>query len=173
MTSLNLLPSTKAIFFTNSSIWLSYCKRNGYECSNEFKYHPTVFITRSNKYGTPFFKSMIHQIQNTYDCTFYGYVNGDIIFHSNLTNVLFFLKTLIDKHQLKDRILITGRRTNIFNYAIQSIRKDLHYNDDVLVTQAKNGTLFREDALVEESLPFDSIGLLHLHSNYIQLDKCL
>ena len=38
-----------------------------------------------------------------YECDFYGYVNGDILFHSNLTKVLVVIKNYIQQHKLKER----------------------------------------------------------------------
>lgn len=58
------------------------------------------------------------------------------------------LKSYIQSNRLQNRVLITGRRTNIFQFNIQSIQKDIRYNDDILEEKAKEGTLFREDALV-------------------------
>ena len=49
-----------------------------------------------------------------------------------------------------EQILLTGRRTNIFNNQIQSVRRDVEYNDNKLVESAKDGILFREDALVKK-----------------------
>lgn len=61
-------------------------------------------MNRSNEYGTPFFKSLIHKVEQTYECDFYGYVNGDILFHSNLTNVLVVIKNYIQRKILKERV---------------------------------------------------------------------
>ena len=60
-------------------------------------------LNRSNEYHTPFFKSLIHQVEKMYECDFYGYVNGDILFHSNLTKVLVVIKNYIQQHKLKER----------------------------------------------------------------------
>lgn len=59
---------------------------------------------RTNYAGTPYFKSLINRMEEMYSCYFYGYVNGDIVFHSNITEVLRGVISLIRKKELKQRV---------------------------------------------------------------------
>lgn len=59
---------------------------------------------RSNYAGTPYFKSLIHRLEEMHSCDFYGYVNGDIVFHSNITQVLEGVVSLIKEKKLKQRV---------------------------------------------------------------------
>lgn len=131
-----------------------------------------IFIS-SNEYGTPFFKSLVNRIQATYDCDFYGYVNGDILFHSNLTRVLSVIKSYMSQNILKRRVLLTGRRTNIFNFTTQLVSNDLKRNDDLLVSEGRNGSLFREDALVHFINRNQFVGLFHIYEFNLWLEFCI
>ena len=46
------------------------------------------------------------------------------------------------------KVLVTGRRTNIFDYNMRFITKDVHESDINIERAAQSGVLFREDALV-------------------------
>lgn len=59
---------------------------------------------RSNYAGTPYFKSLIHRLEEMHSCHFYVYVNGDIVFHSNITQVLEGVVSLIKEKKLKQRV---------------------------------------------------------------------
>ncbi|KAK8816903.1 hypothetical protein WA577_002697 [Blastocystis sp. JDR] len=136
--SLNSLPDVKAVVFTTDSFWLRYCKKNGLECSDVYE---------TNYAGTPYFKSLIHRMEEMHSCYFYGYVNGDIVFHSNITAVLKGVISLIREKKLKERVLVTGRRTNIFDYNMRFISSNVEENDRNIERAATKGVLFREDAL--------------------------
>ena len=60
---------------------------------------------RSNYAGTPYFKSLIQGLEAiNITCEYYGYVNGDIVFHSNITQVLEGVVSLIKEKKLKQRV---------------------------------------------------------------------
>ena len=56
----------------------------------------SVMIRRTNPYGTPFFKDMLIYLEDNYRSTFYGFCNGDILFHSALLLALQEIKRNID-----------------------------------------------------------------------------
>ena len=103
--SLNSLPDVKAVVFTTDSFWLRYCKKNGLECSDVYEFDRRRCMKyRTNYAGTPYFKSLIHRMEEMHSCYFYGYVNGDIVFHSNITAVLKGVISLIREKKLKERV---------------------------------------------------------------------
>ena len=65
---------------------------------------------RLNPSGLPFFSSMTEYLQNHYISRFYGYANGDIIFHSTLRDVL----QRIDNAIPSPHLLVVGRRYNVY-----------------------------------------------------------
>lgn len=46
------------------------------------------------------------------------------------------------------KVLVTGRRTNIFEYNMRFITSNVENNDKKIEIAATRGVLFREDALV-------------------------
>lgn len=138
ITSLNALPRTRVIVFTDSPSWLQYCKSMGFASSNSYE---------RNNCNTPFFKSMIQILQSTYTCEFYGYVNGDILLSSTIIDVLSNISLFIRKGLLHQRVLITGRRVNGEIPRLSSISSSFSKNDITIELMKKRGTLFREDAL--------------------------
>lgn len=46
------------------------------------------------------------------------------------------------------KVLVTGRRTNIFDYNMRFISSNVEENDSNIERAATKGVLFREDALV-------------------------
>ena len=70
-------------------------------------------IPRANNHGTPYISDMLDVIMNndTYDSTFYGFANGDILFDTSLSETL---KSLASRRDSLPRapIMITGQRTN-------------------------------------------------------------
>ena len=70
------------------------------------------FDRSTNPYGTPFFKPMVEYVQDHFQSTFYGYCNGDLLFHSDLISALHSLASKIETGALKSRVFIVGRRLN-------------------------------------------------------------
>lgn len=46
----------------------------------------------------------MERIENKYDGYFYGYCNGDLLFHSSLLNVLKVIRQRIQNGELDDRV---------------------------------------------------------------------
>ena len=61
------------------------------------------------------------------------------------------------------KVLVTGRRTNIFDYNMRFITKDVHENDINIERAAQSGVLFREDALV------GFCAIFHFHEDDVLL----
>lgn len=53
---------------------------------------------------------MTDWLQENYYSTFYGYVNGDILVHSSLFDIL----TMVSKKPISSHLLIVGRRYNTY-----------------------------------------------------------
>ena len=77
------------------------------------------FSTRTNKFGLPFFSSII-QVFSTVrhgsyplECLYYGYMNGDILIDSRLEEVFDHVRLHQLEGNLKPDILLVGRRTNV------------------------------------------------------------
>ena len=70
-------------------------------------------IPRVNDYGTPYLSEMLAVIMNndTYNSTFYGFANGDILFDSSFSETLKSL-TMRMKSLPPAPVLVTGQRTN-------------------------------------------------------------
>ena len=69
-------------------------------------------IPRTNEYGTPYISDMVDVIMNgTYDSTFYGFANGDILFDRSL---ILSLASMAEykKYVRKGPLLTVGKRTN-------------------------------------------------------------
>lgn len=129
--------------------------------------HSDTFIIRRNYCSTPFFKSMIQILRSTYSCDYYGYVNGDILLSSSLISVLSHISLFINEGRLHRRVLITGRRVNGDVPILSSISSSYFKNDITIESMKKEGTLFREDALVYLFLDYQIIGLFCVHKCHL------
>lgn len=165
--SLNALPRTRVIVFTDSPSWLQYCKSKRFAFNDSYE---------RNYCSTPFFKSMIQILRSTYSCDYYGYVNGDILLSSSLISVLSHISLFINEGRLHRRVLITGRRVNGDVPILSSISSSYFKNDITIESMKKEGTLFREDALdyfVFTNATYDFNSLLDvvigrpLYDNYL------
>ena len=87
-------------------------------------------------------------MQEKYACDYYGYINGDILLSSSIIQTLNNVSSLIQQQKLLPRVLITGRRTNGDVHLTSYISGRVLENDAVISKMAKEGSLFREDALV-------------------------
>ena len=87
-------------------------------------------------------------MQEKYACDYYGYINGDILLSSSIIQTLNNVSSLIQQQKLLPRVLITGRRTNGDVPLTSYISGRVLENDAVIAKMAKEGSLFREDALV-------------------------
>ncbi|KAK8813242.1 hypothetical protein WA158_002834 [Blastocystis sp. Blastoise] len=93
----------KFLLFTNSKHWIKRAKKYHIEYSTNFT---------TNEYGTPFFFPMLEYIESHYISSFYGFLNGDILLHGNIVNILDTVLQDIQTGKLYPQIMITGRRNN-------------------------------------------------------------
>ena len=94
-------------------------------------------LRRTHKSGVPFLKDMFKDIQKNHESTFYGYMNGDILFDQRLVETLSAVKQYF---HLVRNILVTGRR---INYKMRGEKID---KLDQVVHMSVNGTLFAPNA---------------------------
>ncbi|KAK8829554.1 hypothetical protein WA556_005472 [Blastocystis sp. ATCC 50177/Nand II] len=94
-------PSIKLVLFTDSEYWKERAREVGITWTEAFALNPN---------GLPYFSSMTEYLQDHYVSRFYGYVNGDIIFHSTLRDVLLRIDHAIPSPHL----LVVGRRYNAY-----------------------------------------------------------
>lgn len=108
---------------------------------------PFLSFDRSmNPYGTPFFKPMVEYVQDHFQSTFYGYCNGDLLFHSDLISTLHSLASKIETGALKSRVFIVGRRLNYDHQNIVPIPTGIDAQDTFITKYAEQGYLFQTDA---------------------------
>ncbi|KAK8810513.1 hypothetical protein WA158_007088 [Blastocystis sp. Blastoise] len=100
-------PKVKLIIFTQSEYWQKYCNETGVTYHTKQKF---------NRYGTPYFSSMIGIIEQTYDSMFYGYINGDILVSQDIITIMEQLTCKIYKKELKEKVMLMGRRYNRDSY---------------------------------------------------------
>ena len=77
--------------------------------------HIDIVIPSCNPYGTPLFKGMMERIENKYDGYFYGYCNGDLLFHSSLLQALHVICQRIQNSELEARVCIES----IIRYSVE------------------------------------------------------
>ena len=102
-------PSIKLVLFTDSEYWKERAREVGVTWTDAFEWlcFP-LLMCRLNSSNLPFFTSMTEYLQNHYLSHFYGYVNGDILFHTSLHAVLRHVADSFPEQSL----LIVGRRYN-------------------------------------------------------------
>lgn len=117
-------------------------------------------VPRTNKYNAPFLKSMFASVIGKWNATFYGYVNGDILFDRGLLTTLQVINGHLSK--LKQAFLF-GRRSN-FNMTAASdeVLASLWQQEPVEKLVKSNKTqLFRSDAfdyfILTPNYPFDKL----------------
>ena len=59
---------------------------------------------RCNPFGTPYFNGMMMRLEQTYKASFYGYCNGDLLFHSSLLGVLRMVRDKIRANELRTHV---------------------------------------------------------------------
>lgn len=82
-----------------------WCQSDVGRCSRRCSMLPR----RTNTYGTPFFNPMMTYVEETFDASFYGYCNGDLLFHSSIIRVLHTLDKLIQDGVLQSKVCIKWR----------------------------------------------------------------
>ena len=106
-----------------------------------------VLMNRTNPHGTPYFIPMVHYVENNFQSIFYGYCNGDLLFHSDLLPALYSLAQRIQQGSLKSKVFFVGRRVNYDGMDIQPIPMGTILEQDAVITAyAEKGYLFQTDA---------------------------
>jgi len=99
-------------------------------------------FTSFNKFGTPKLKPMFSKIFDTYNSSFYGFANGDILFSQSLSHTLKKIEAKLER--LYNNVLVVGQRTN-FNINLNE--SDAIYNISNIDTLGRAAYLFRTDAI--------------------------
>ena len=99
----SLRPYVIPVVFTNQASIADDCRRKGWD---------VLPVRISANGGIPVLKFMFLDAISTYNTTFYGYGNSDILFTDSLIETLAWLKMSV---KLDKPILIIGKRTNV-NY---------------------------------------------------------
>ena len=71
------------------------------------------FDNSSNPYNTPYFSSMLKELEYSYDIDYFGYMNGDLLLHSSIVSTM---KTVLTERRSlsnQNKIMLVGRRYNI------------------------------------------------------------
>ncbi len=92
---------------------------------------------------------MMQEIESRYDAVFYGFVNGDILFHPSLLSVLREVEQQIRNHSLYNEVFLVGRR---INYPLDyDALLPFAASDQVpfILERARRGEMFQADAEVE------------------------
>ena len=97
---------------------------------------------RVNNYGTPYLKEMYKVVSETYNSSFYGYCNGDILFDNGLADTVEALSKFTESEQIP-RLMVVGRRTN---YEMKESEELYNVTDIQRAAKAK-GKLFMPDAV--------------------------
>ena len=93
-------PFVQTVVFSKTTIQLEGATDH-LHYQSAFKQEPCAALTgRTNPYGTPFFKDMMIYLERTYASTFYGFCNGDVLFHSSLIPALQEIRRSIDEKLL-------------------------------------------------------------------------
>lgn len=89
---------------------------------------------------------MIEYLESHFDSVFYGYCNGDLLFHSDLILALNTLAGKLRDGVLKSRVFFVGRRVNYDHMDIMSIPEGIEAQDSLITHYAEKGYLFQTDA---------------------------
>lgn len=95
------MPRVNLVLFTNDSGLSSYVEDRGWV---------TFPIVNHAAGGVPVLKYMFETVMKTFNSTFYGYANSDILFDSSLITTL---TTIFNNFENTKPIFISGRRTNV------------------------------------------------------------
>lgn len=91
---------------------VSFCQRREFQSLILCGSHTPV-----NRHGLLYLRTMISQmeailLQNSIHCQFMGISNADLVFGTQLLNVLQFVRKLVFANYLSEKVLLIGRRVN-------------------------------------------------------------
>ena len=98
--------SVQPVLFTDEPFYQHLCdvSDGALLCSSNFE---------SNSYHMPYVRSFIQALESLpISCSFYGYVNGDILISPSITDVLRTLQSSLRQAVTEKPFLVVGRRTN-------------------------------------------------------------
>lgn len=144
-----LKPRVNLILFSNDTYWTKVAKGHGWDVV------PVQISNASHPDRPPVLKEMFAKAKSKYNTLWYGYVNADILFTSDL---LEHLDMLNYNHNASERsILLTGRRTNVENVSLIDPLSD----DNLMDMAEAQGVLYKEDAedffIATKLFPWDKI----------------
>lgn len=116
---------------------------------------------------------MTDYLQETYSSQFYGYINGDILIHSSIVDIL----QTVRLHPPSKRILIVGRRYNTYITAgireqftsqqvVDSFIQNSIRHNEQFIPVAQDYFIFTEGTLTAENVLPVVIGR-NLYDNYL------
>lgn len=140
------------VLFTDDEYYQDLCDHpsSRFRCQREFK---------ANKYHMPYIQSIFDSLEKLpFDCSFYGYVNGDIVLSPSIVSVLQTVKENIHNNRLKSRAMVVGRRTNIPWSSVPSLPSNHSYSG-FLSQLCSTDSPYMSNAVVQNSSRFLPLGL--------------
>ena len=138
-------PKINMVLFTNDTDDSVYATERGW----------TVFpVTHHYAGGAPVLRTMFQKVMESFNSTFYGFANGDILFSSNILDTLATIKT---KFGYKKPILLTGRRYNIDHVTVKEAASlpNIH---SAAKTRGKLFDIYAEDYFItSKSFPWYTV----------------
>ncbi|XP_045185533.2 uncharacterized protein LOC123543528 [Mercenaria mercenaria] len=143
----SFMPSVNLILFSNDTYWTRVARSLGWDVIKP--------INENNGTKPPILKDMFRLAMARYKTNWYGYVNADILFTSD---ILLNLEMFTRKYNTSaSRILLTGRRTNVDNLTSLDPLSEKNIKEHA----KKFGQLYKEDAedffLTTSSFPWQNI----------------
>ncbi len=128
------MPEVQPVLYTDipSGILIDQAKRSGWKIYR---------VPKVNKNNMPFVKEMYFDVQTRVNSTYYGFVNGDILFTKGLVKTL--KKVAFDFNVINSTVLIIGRRLNV--WTDYNSTKWLYKFNDIL-RKSQNGKLYSTHA---------------------------
>ena len=87
-------------------------------------------------------------VEEQYNSTFYGFMNGDILLNWRIIKVLEYLEKLVRDHSLYHQLFAVGRRINYSLDMDRLLPLLPSQQEQFLLERARSGTMFRPDAEV-------------------------
>lgn len=120
----SFIPKVKLVLFTNDSALRTEAITYGW----------TVFHIIHHVEGMPVLKHMFQKVISSFNSTFYGYSNSDILYTDSLLESL----RVVNRTYGSENLFLTGRRTNIPHLSL----KEVVSYDNIRRAAASRGELF-------------------------------
>ena len=164
------------VVITTDRDYIHFCDMHGIYSTQAIEwFHLFPLIRRTNPYGFPFFSSILNTLFTLRDgfsaveCSFYGYVNADILLDSRMGEVLSLVKQSQLEGKLSASLLLVGRRTNV-NVAESAFFKwisaeesfsqlrELYFQNEQFMGLAMDYFLFTRNTFSRDFLPSVVVG---------------